>query len=581
MHLVLPSKPRLVGCLLAALAPAALGQSVTGLFLGTEAGQSGREIYTIEIPGSDRVVIADLRGNRFAGRLDGDGNVLLDAGGTLTVASPRLLTLSPAGGETVSLERVFATDTEFPLAASPGPFIPNPLLTGAWDIVELSLDPVSGEVLPQFDGSREFIDVFDLTSEGSGLRFTDSLGTYFQFTMRTGDEAVGRIINNVSARNAGQPLSLPGSDNNFQRDVLGWARFPDPNHFEAFLMLQTLALSNPTHFLLTIDGTRQDLLPAGDLNGDRIVDAADREAFVRQFGLSPVNSDYNLTADLDGNRYVDRRDRDLFDQGAPDRKRLGPWMSGLWFNPERDGEGFHLVVTDDASAVVAWFTYNPDGGQAWVIGTANVIDSQLVFESLLITSGARFGSGFLSDEVVRETWGNLRIFFDDCDNGWVSYAGPNDFANGGYGLARLTVPVGLDCAAESVRVDDKAGRYSGIWFDPSQDGAGWFVDEIAGDQAAVTWFTYDLEGNQQWMIGVGPIADDGINVETMQLTSGARFGDQFDADDVVRTDWGQFGLSSDCGTGTVTYDSGITGYGTGEQTVDLLARIDGLACDGN
>ncbi|MEM9533346.1 MAG: hypothetical protein AAGA23_20660 [Pseudomonadota bacterium] len=343
-------------------------------------------------------------------------------------------------------------------------------------------------------------------------------------------------------------------------------------------MLQTLAL-NPGHFLLTIDGSRKTPLPAGDLDGNLLKDEADRDLFSQQFGLSPRRGNYNLLADLDRNRYVDRRDRDQFDGVLKSVKTAGPWMSGLWFNPDRDGEGFHLLVTDDSQAVVAWFTFGVDGRQAWLIGTANVVGSELIFDSVLITRGARFGPGFSAQDVVREHWGDLRIFFDDCDHGWVSYSGPSGFANGGHELSRLSTPMGVDCDAEAVLPTGDAGRYNGIWFDPEQDGAGWFVDQIAEDQAAITWFTYDPEGNQHWMIGVGAISDETITVDSMQQTSGARFGSDFDPSQVIRSNWGRIDLTAACDSGSLAYEAAVTGFGSGSQNIVPLARIAGQSCE--
>ncbi|MEM9530918.1 MAG: hypothetical protein AAGA23_08360, partial [Pseudomonadota bacterium] len=175
-----------------AAAATASAQPFTGIFLGSEAGRAGQEVYTVESSDSHRVTIADLHGNVYVGHAETQSLVTLDEGGSLVAGDADSFVLNLAEGEPVTLTRVFGSDPEFPMSSAPGPFQPNVALAGQWDIVELSLDPVTGEVLPQFDGSREFIDVFDLGVEANGLRFTDSLGTYFQFTMRLGDEAIGR-----------------------------------------------------------------------------------------------------------------------------------------------------------------------------------------------------------------------------------------------------------------------------------------------------------------------------------------------------------------------------------------------------
>ena len=91
------------------------------------------------------------------------------------------------------------------------------------------------------------------------------------------------------------------------------------------------------------------------------------------------------------------------------------WM-GAFFDPARDGEGFHLAVEGDGSTfVMTWYTYL-DGKQVWMIGSGVRSGSRLVFENMVITSGANFGSEFDPADVVRETFGTITIDFSDCNN---------------------------------------------------------------------------------------------------------------------------------------------------------------------
>ena len=39
-------------------------------------------------------------------------------------------------------------------------------------------------------------------------------------------------------------------------------------------------------------------------------------------------------------------------------------FSGSWFDPARAGEGFVVQILDDGRALVTWFTYPPEGGEA-------------------------------------------------------------------------------------------------------------------------------------------------------------------------------------------------------------------------
>jgi hypothetical protein len=92
-----------------------------------------------------------------------------------------------------------------------------------------------------------------------------------------------------------------------------------------------------------------------------------------------------------------------------------PWM-GAFFDPARDGEGFHLAVEGDGSTfVMTWYTYL-DGEQVWLIGSGVRNGSRLVFADMVITHGANFGSEFNPADVVREIFGTITADFSDCNN---------------------------------------------------------------------------------------------------------------------------------------------------------------------
>ena len=100
--------------------------------------------------------------------------------------------------------------------------------------------------------------------------------------------------------------------------------------------------------------------------------------------------------------------------GGPQGDAL-PWM-GAFFDPARDGEGFHLAVEGDGTIfVMTWYTYL-NGEQVWMIGSGTRDGSRLVFESMVITHGAKFGSEFDPANVVREIFGTITAEFSDCNN---------------------------------------------------------------------------------------------------------------------------------------------------------------------
>lgn len=91
-----------------------------------------------------------------------------------------------------------------------------------------------------------------------------------------------------------------------------------------------------------------------------------------------------------------------------------PWM-GAYFDPARDGEGFHFGVEAGSVFVMTWYTYL-DGMQVWMIGTGVRDGMRVVFEDMVITNGTGFGSEFDPAQVVRETFGDITVDFSDCNN---------------------------------------------------------------------------------------------------------------------------------------------------------------------
>lgn len=113
------------------------------------------------------------------------------------------------------------------------------------------------------------------------------------------------------------------------------------------------------------------------------------------------------------------------------------------------------------------------------------------------------------------------------------------------------------------------GTYAGTYYDPSRDGEGILL-EISGEPPVIvlTWYSYtaDGTGNQIFLLGGAPVLNNQA-VVPMQITSGAMFGDDFNADDVLRTDWGTVTITFvSCTLAILEYSGDLAGYGSGVLT---------------
>lgn len=137
--------------------------------------------------------------------------------------------------------------------------------------------------------------------------------------------------------------------------------------------------------------------------------------------------------------------RKLTETGARDASGLRS-RSGAWFVPERSGEGWIVEELADGRNIVYWFTYTPDGRQAWTVGSAQRNGTRLSIEQNLIARGTRFGEGFDPAAVELIDWGRLEFDFQHCHTASVSYQSllPG-WGEAQHNAARITVLAGAPC----------------------------------------------------------------------------------------------------------------------------------------
>ncbi len=261
--------------------------------------------------------------------------------------------------------------------------------------------------------------------------------------------------------------------------------------------------------------------------------------------------------------------------------------SGAFFNALRDGEGTYVEVLPGGLVVVYTFTYRPNGGgPAWFIGVGRIVGNGIVIEELLRPSGTSFGDGFNANDIVLNPAGQMSMVFPTCEAGSasagnVAYSGtqatcPQEAAYEGLitKAQRLSNIVGCGSSIPA----ENAGL-SGSYFDPSRNGEGIIVEWLTDGRVLVVFFTYDLNGDQMWLIGVGTPEGNFVSMEALYASTYTRWGQAYNPDAVTVSSWGTFQLGwSSCNAVTFAYTSTVPGYGSATREYTRLSMLAGTEC---
>jgi hypothetical protein len=129
-------------------------------------------------------------------------------------------------------------------------------------------------------------------------------------------------------------------------------------------------------------------------------------------------------------------------------KALDGSLSGSWFDPTRNGEGFALEFGENVNGPVAtiyWFTHR-DGVPYWLIGSTPYEQGQTEISfNLLEVSGTGFGAAFDSDEIGVQQAGILSLEYSSCQSGFAAWE-MTDGESGTFELERVTAGLHqVDC----------------------------------------------------------------------------------------------------------------------------------------
>lgn len=161
-------------------------------------------------------------------------------------------------------------------------------------------------------------------------------------------------------------------------------------------------------------------------------------------------------------------------------------LSGLWFDPELDGEGYNVLMTD-FGLVVFFYGYTADGQRLWLI--SDVISTDLRFgEDINVNVYKAMEGDFDSpvksaDALVK--YGLLSMSFGSLRSATFTINGFD-----GNKISRNTYLTDTHANAAS---------YSGLWFDPARDGEGFNV--ISGKHGTIIYYYGSTnDGERLWLI---------------------------------------------------------------------------------
>ena len=270
---------------------------------------------------------------------------------------------------------------------------------------------------------------------------------------------------------------------------------------------------------------------------------------------------------------------------------IDPTISGSWYHPGRDGEGYTIMLLDNGLLLHYWFGYPSPftgGWQKWAFQLVRPKSAAAAYPVSLAPYGGRFGyglgSGHIEDhdtqevDMVRLTGNKLgvRVDLQPFPPNVIIDPPPPSFHER-FIHTRLTHLAGTACDSEQPHQ-----WISGAWYNPDADGEGFIVEVLDNGRGVVYWFTYqpDQSGHQAWMMGDGDFDGDTLIIDNLVQPTGTRFGPDFDPDEVEFTHWGSLVMEFDNDLdGHIWFDSVDEDYGSGDYPIERLARAKLAECD--
>ncbi len=190
---------------------------------------------------------------------------------------------------------------------------------------------------------------------------------------------------------------------------------------------------------------------------------------------------------------------------------------------------------------------------------------------MFVTSGPDFPPDFDPAAVDLESWGQLRMNFENESLGTIAWQSSlPEFPS--FGTQPMTKLGSVSASA--------AGCRSGSYFNADQSGHG-IVAQILNvggeDQILLTWYVYQ-GGEQIWLLGQAPFEGTTATIP-MNRFSGGEFPPAFSADQVVSAPWGSIEITfPDAASAEIQWESDDPEFGSGALVMRRLTTLAGHAC---
>jgi len=123
------------------------------------------------------------------------------------------------------------------------------------------------------------------------------------------------------------------------------------------------------------------------------------------------------------------------------------------------------------------------------------------------------------------------------------------------------------------------GGFTGNWTDPAPNNQGIQIEVLDNNRAIVIWFTFDANGDQQWLGGLGSISNNRIEVDLRRVSGGAFPPELIEQDQISIEPWGHASISfSNCRQGQMSWTSHVGAVPSGTMPLRRVSALADLPC---